>query len=62
MEKEIEKKNGLLVSKILVAIVEVERLWHRFQQLGCTEEGELRPDVLDRPPASTDIFVKNVRI
>jgi len=45
---------------VSVAIVEVERLWYRFQQLGCNEDGVLKSDVLTKPPASTDVFAKNV--
>ncbi|ELU16815.1 hypothetical protein CAPTEDRAFT_225193 [Capitella teleta] len=43
-----------------LAVVEVERLWLRFQQLGCNKEGFLTSDVLLRPPASSDIFIKNI--
>lgn len=42
-----------------VAIVEVDRLWLRFQQLGCNEDGVLELEVLDRPPASNNIFAKH---
>ena len=44
-----------------VSVVEVERLWQRFQQLGCNADGVLEMGALNRPPASTDIFAKNVR-
>jgi len=43
-----------------LALVEVERLWKRFQQLGCDSSGALGPDVLTRSPASNDVFAKNV--
>ena len=48
------------ISVFAVAVVEVERLWHRFQILGCDEDGTLPPEALLRPPASEDILVKNV--
>jgi len=51
----------LLFSFSIVAIVEVDRLWIRFQQLGCNANGVLDREVLRRPPASSDIFAKNVR-
>ena len=47
---------------LTVAIVEIERLWYRFKMLGCNDDGILTSEVLQRPPASEDIFVKNVRI
>lgn len=43
-----------------LAVVEVDRLWLRFQQLGCNEDGVLELEVLDRPPASNNIFAKQI--
>ncbi len=42
----------------VVTVVEVERLWLRFQQLGCNEQGLLTLDAITRPPISNDIFIK----
>jgi Ca2+-binding EF-hand superfamily protein len=43
-----------------LTIPEVERLWCRFQQLGCNEDGVLEVEVLKRPPASSDVFARNI--
>lgn len=43
-----------------LAIVEVDRLWLRFQQLGCNEDGVLELEVLERPPASNNVFAKHI--
>ena len=48
---------ALLVS---VSIAEVERLWLRFQQMGCNDDGVLTPDVINTPALSADVFMKNV--
>ena len=45
---------------IAVAIVEVERLWFRFQQLGCNEEGILTAEIFRDPVIAQDVFMKNV--
>lgn len=45
-----------------MAIVEVDRLWLRFQQLGCNEDGVLELEVLERPPASNNVFAKHASI
>ena len=47
---------------ISVSIAEVERLWKRFQQLGCNVSGMLTEDKLKRPELQSDAFVRNVRI
>ncbi|KAL8568865.1 hypothetical protein ACOMHN_009685 [Nucella lapillus] len=43
-----------------LSIAEVERLWLRFQQMGCTDDGDLTPDVVNSPALSSDVFVKNI--
>jgi len=45
---------------VTVAVVEVDRQWLRFQQLGCNEDGVLELEVLDRPPATNNTFAKQV--
>ena len=45
---------------IAVAIVEVERLWFRFHQLGCNEEGILTAEIFRDPVIAQDVFMKNV--
>ena len=56
----LNKSQTISVFFVTVAIVEIERLWYRFKMLGCNDDGILTSDVLQRPPASEDIFVKNV--
>lgn len=43
-----------------LSIAEVERLWLRFQQMGCNADGILTPDVINSPALSSDVFVKNI--
>jgi len=43
-----------------VSIAEVERLWERFQQLGCNADGELTDATINKAEYSQDIFMKNV--
>ncbi|PVD38938.1 hypothetical protein C0Q70_01563 [Pomacea canaliculata] len=43
-----------------LSIAEVERLWLRFQQLGCNQDGVLSPEVLNSPTLTSDVFVKNI--
>ena len=44
-----------------VAVVEVERLWDRFQQLGADKDGLLMAEKLQQHPVySNNVFVKNV--
>jgi hypothetical protein len=43
-----------------VSIAEVERLWLRFQQMGCNKDGVLTAAVLGSPVLSGDVFMKNV--
>ena len=40
----------------------MERLWLRFQQLGCNQDGILTPDTLSTVKLTSDVFVKNVSI
>jgi len=43
-----------------LSIAEVERLWLRFQQLGCNQDGILTPDTLSTVKLTSDVFVKNI--
>lgn len=43
-----------------MAVVEVERLWMRFQQLGCTENGVLPRQAIERPGLKDDLLATNV--
>ncbi|CAH1793636.1 unnamed protein product, partial [Owenia fusiformis] len=43
-----------------LAIVEVERLWLRFKQLGCDKYGTLPGSKLNEPQLTQDPFFKNV--
>ena len=43
-----------------VSLLEVDRLWLRFQQLQCNANGVLTQAVLQQPPASNDPVVRNV--
>ena len=38
----------------------MERLWVRFQQLGCNADGELTDQTITKSEFNTDIFMKNV--
>lgn len=46
---------------VLVSIAEVERLWLRFKQLGCSEKGELSDEALAQHSTYQDAFSRNVR-
>ena len=43
-----------------MAVVEVQRLWIRFNQLGCDAKGYLPKRQIERGELSRDIFMKNV--
>ena len=43
-----------------MAVVEVERLWNRFKQLGPDKNGNIPQKVLDKSDLFQDTFVKNV--
>ncbi|XP_076458628.1 uncharacterized protein LOC143292324 [Babylonia areolata] len=43
-----------------LSIAEVERLWLRFQQMGCDSDGVLTPDVINSAALSSDVFMKNI--
>jgi hypothetical protein len=43
-----------------VAVVEVERYWFRFRQLGADKNGFLPAKVMEKGEITQDIFVKNV--
>lgn len=44
-----------------MSIAEVERLWLRFKQLGCSEKGELSDEALAQHSTYQDAFSRNVR-
>lgn len=44
-----------------MAVVEVQRLWTRFNQFGCDRNGNLPKRSLDRGELVQDAFVKNVK-
>ena len=43
-----------------MAVVEVERYWFRFRQLGADKNGFLPAKVMEKGEITQDIFVKNV--
>jgi len=43
-----------------VSIAETERLWLRFQQLGCNKDGEITEAVAQSSQIHTDAFARNV--
>lgn len=43
-----------------MAVVEVQRLWIRFNQLNCDSKGFLPKKQLEKGELSRDIFIKNV--
>jgi hypothetical protein len=43
-----------------VSIIEVQRAWFRFQQLGGTKLGYLEKSALEREELNKDILIKNV--
>lgn len=45
-----------------VAVVEVQRMWHRFRQLGCDKKGYLSKKMIESDDISNDVFLKNVFI
>jgi hypothetical protein len=45
-----------------VAVVEVERLWFRFKQLGADKNGYISKKLLEKGELGQDAFVKNVNV
>ena len=45
---------------LTVSLIEVERLWKRFQQLGANKNGILTAEKLKDVPVNADVFAKNV--
>ena len=45
---------------LAVTVVEVERLWKRFEQLGANKHGIVTASALKDVPITSDIFAKNV--
>ena len=43
-----------------MAVVEVQRFWARFKQLGCDKNGNLSKKLIDKGELSQDLFVRNV--
>jgi hypothetical protein len=43
-----------------VAVVEVQRFWARYKQLGCDKNSNLGKKGLENPQLTQDSFVKNV--
>lgn len=43
-----------------MAVVEVQRFWYRFKQLGCDKSGNLPKKIIEKNELSQDLFVKNV--
>ncbi|KAK7506169.1 hypothetical protein BaRGS_00002281 [Batillaria attramentaria] len=43
-----------------LSIAEVERLWLRFQQMGCNQDGVLTTEAMMSPSLTSDVFVKNI--
>ncbi|KAL4240729.1 hypothetical protein ACF0H5_001517 [Mactra antiquata] len=43
-----------------LSIAEVERLWIRFQQLGCNRDGDLTEDAMKKSDYNGDIFMRNI--
>ena len=44
----------------LVAVVEVQRLWTRFKQLGSDKKGYLPKKIIESDDLSQDVFIRNV--
>lgn len=44
-----------------MAVVEVQRYWNRFRQLGCDKKGFLDASIIEES-SEYDLFVKNVLI
>ncbi|KAL5018869.1 hypothetical protein ScPMuIL_004591 [Solemya velum] len=43
-----------------LSIAEVERLWLRFQQLGCNDDGVITGEMLKTLPIRTDVIMRNI--
>ena len=43
-----------------MSVLEVERLWSRFRQMGCNEDGFLSENAMTQPELTDNIFMKNV--
>lgn len=57
-----KKANWITVHAVSseLSIAEVERLWYRFQQLGCNENGEIPEADLQSLPIQDDAFSRNI--
>ena len=59
-----EHEKGLIIfgpGFVTVSIAEVERLWVRFQQMGCNDDGDLTEETIKKSSYSGDVFMRNVR-
>lgn len=56
------KPNWITVHAVAteLSIAEVERLWFRFQQLGCNQDGEILEADLQSLPIQDDAFARNI--
>ena len=67
-DKDFDKPNALCVVFnrsdlfITVSVIEVERLWKRFQQLGANKNGILTAEAVKNVPVNADVFAKNVSL
>lgn len=43
-----------------LSIAEVERLWVRFQQMGCNDDGDLTEDAMKKASYNSDVFMRNI--
>lgn len=43
-----------------MAVVEVQRYWNRFKQLGCDKNGFISASVLEKGELNSDVMIRNV--
>ncbi|XP_048758064.1 uncharacterized protein LOC125668249 [Ostrea edulis] len=57
-----KKANWITIHAVAseLSIAEVERLWLRFKQLGCTDKGELSEEAFAQHPVHQDAFSRNI--
>lgn len=57
-----KKPNWITIHAVAseLSIAEVERLWLRFKQLGCTDKGELTEEALAQHTINQDAFSRNI--
>ena len=59
-ENILVKYSFVILCFLLVSIAEVERLWMRFQQIGCNHDGILTPEAVTKSALPNDMLTKNV--